>query len=410
MRKKQASILFIFCTFFIDILGMAVIIPVMPSLLQEVLHVDVSEASYYGAWLIAVYAVMQFVCAPILGSLSDRFGRRPVLLISLLGLCINYIILYYAPTFAWLLFGRILSGIAGASISTCNAYIADISAPHERTKNFGYVGVAFGLGFIIGPLIGGLAGEISSRAPFVVSAILTLINLLFGIFILPESLKKENRRAFDIKKANPISAVYNLRKHPVVSQLSMALFCIYMASHAVQSTWSYYTFYKFKWSEQMVGISLAVFGILVMAVQGLLIKYAMKYLGPVKSILIGAGTYAVGLLLYALATQGWMMFAISILYCLGGVVGPALQGLMSAQTAPNRQGELQGALTSLMSISAVIGPLLMMNLFHKFSGNNAVIDFPGMPFIVGAGFMGLAIIFVWPFLENVKQGNKIEKE
>lgn len=402
MKNKQASILFIFFTFFIDILGMAVIIPVMPSLLEEVLHVDVSEASFYGAWLITAYAVMQFVFSPILGSLSDRYGRRPVLLIALAGLCLNYMILYFAPSFGWLLAGRLLSGIAGASISTCNAYIADVSAPEERTKNFGYVGVAFGLGFIIGPLIGGLAGDISPRAPFVVSAILTLINFLFGLFILPESLKPENRRAFNWKRANPISAIANLRKHPVVSQLSLSLFFIYMASHAVQATWSYYTAYKFDWNEKMVGISLGVFGVLSMAVQGLLIKVAIKKFGAVKSILIGGIHYAVGLLLYAFANEGWMMFGISVLYCLGGIVGPSLQGLMSAQTPPNRQGELQGALTSIMSISAVFGPMLMMNLFHQFSGKDAIYPFPGMPFLVGAIFMVLAIIFVLPFLKNVR--------
>lgn len=402
MKKKDASILFIFFTFFIDILGMAVIIPVMPALLGQVLAVDVSEASFYGAWLIAAYAIMQFIFSPILGSLSDRYGRRPVLLISLLGLCLNYVILIFAPSFAWLLVGRLLSGIAGASISTCNAYIADVSAPKDRTRNFGYVGVAFGLGFILGPLIGGLAGEISPRAPFVVSAILTLINLLFGIFILPESLKVENRRPFDIKKANPISAIINLRRHPIVSQLSFALFFIYMAGHAVQATWSYFTKYKFDWSEQMVGISLAVFGGMVMAVQGLLIKYTTKKFGPIKSILMGSIAYGVGLFLYAFATEGWQMFAISAFYCLGGVVGPSLQGLMSSKTEPNRQGELQGALTSIMSISAVCGPLLMMNLFYSFSGKSAIFEFPGMPFLVGAFFMGLAIYFVLPFLKNVK--------
>ncbi len=407
MKRINTSILFIFLTILIDVIGLAVIIPVMPKLIEELVGGDVSNASKYGAWLMLSYAIMQFLCAPIMGSLSDKYGRRPVLLISLLGMCFNYIIMIIAPTFAWLFIGRLLSGISGASITTANAYMADISAPEKRTQNFGLIGVAFGLGFIVGPLIGGLVAHISPRAPFVVSAIITFLNFLFGLIILPESLHKDNRRAFDWKRANPINSLLNLRKHPVISQLAISLFLIYLASYAVQSTWAYYTMYKFKWAEKEVGISLAVFGIILMLVQGLFIRWAVKNWGQVKSIFIGNIAYIVGLILFAFASQGWMMYVFTIPYCLGGISGPSLQGIMSSQTSPDRQGELQGALTGIMSLSAIMGPFLMLNLFHRFSGKAAVVEFAGAPYLVGALFMVIATIAVSPFLKKAKKNTSL---
>lgn len=409
MKKYNSAILFIFFTVLIDIIGMAVIIPVMPTLIQELIHGDVSEASKYGSWLLFSYAAMQFLFSPVVGGLSDRYGRRPILLLSLLGMCLNYVILIFAPSFGWLLLGRFLMGVFGASISTANAYIADVSAPEKRTQNFGLIGVAFGLGFIIGPVIGGLASDISSRAPFVVAAILTLINLLYGYFVLPESLKPENRRPFDWSRANPVNSLLNLRKHPVVSQLAVALFCLYIASHAVQSTWPYYTQYKFGWDDKTIGISLAVVGLLSMLVSGIIIRWTLKYWGNVNSILIGFLFYAVGLVCFAFAGKGWMMFAALVPYCMGMIVGPSLQGIMSNQTPPDKQGELQGAITSVMSIATVFGPLLMLNLFNHFSGTNAIYEFPGIPFITGLLFMVLATVSLLPYLKKIRKTEETDK-
>jgi DHA1 family tetracycline resistance protein-like MFS transporter len=409
MKNKNAAIIFIFLTVLIDIIGMAIIIPVMPTLIEELIGGNVSEASHYGAWLMFGYAVMQFLFSPIMGGLSDKYGRRPILLLSLLGMCINYIILIYAPTYSWLLLGRFMSGISGASITTANAYIADVSAPEKRAQNFGLIGVAFGLGFIIGPIIGGLAADISSRMPFVVAASITFLNLLYGIFILPESLKAENRRAFSWKRSNPFSAILNLRRHPVVSKLSITLFCVYMASYAVQATWPYYTKYKFLWTEKTIGISLGVFGVLSMLVNGLLIRWTLKKIGNTKSIMIGIILYSIGLLLFAFANQGWMMYLICIPYCLGGIAGPSLQSIMSGKTPPNGQGELQGALTGIMSIAAIFGPLLMLNLFNHFSGENGYFEFPGMPYIAGFIFMIIAAIFVVPYLRTIRSEQEVEK-
>ena len=258
--QKQAAIGFIFITMLIDITGWGIIIPVIPKLIQELIHGDISEAAKYGGWLTFSYAIMQFICAPLIGNLSDKYGRRPVLLISLFAFSLDYLLLAFSPTIAWLFVGRIIAGITGASITTASAYIADISTPENRAKNFGMIGAAFGLGFIIGPVIGGLLGQYGSRVPFYATAVLCMLNFLYGYFILPESLAKKNRRDFDIKRANPIGAFRNLKKHPSLYGLLLALFLVYVASHAIQGNWSYYTMYKFSWDEKMVGISLGVIG------------------------------------------------------------------------------------------------------------------------------------------------------
>lgn len=403
MNSEKKSLLFIFITLLLDIIGMAIIIPVIPKLIQELIGGDISEASQYGAWLLTVYAVMQFLFSPILGGLSDRYGRRPVLLISLLGMGLNYLLLVYAPSLGWLFLGRALSGIAGASITTASAFIADISSPEKRSQNFGLVGVAFGLGFIIGPLIGGLVADISSRAPFVVSAALALGNFIYGYFALPESLSEKNRRSFNWKRANPISSILNLSKHPVISALALSLTFIYLAGHAVQSTWSYYTMYKFGWTEKEVGISLGIVGMLLMLTQGVIIRYTIKYWGQRKSVIVGMILNMSSLFLFAFATEGWMMYLFSIPYCLAGITGPNLQGIMTNETPADKQGELQGALTGLMSLTSIFGPFIMLNLFHQFSGKEAIYDFPGVPYLLGSIFMLVALIAALPFLNKIKK-------
>ena len=390
-NKKSPAIGFIFITMLIDIIGLGIIIPVIPKLIKELIHADISEAAKYGGWLLFAYAITQFIFSPLIGNLSDKYGRRPVILISLFGFSLDYLLLAFSPTITWLFVGRIIAGITGASITTASAYIADVSTPENRAKNFGLIGAAFGLGFIIGPVIGGFLGQYGARIPFYAAAILCMINFLYGFFILPESLAKENRRDFSWKRANPVGAIFNLKKHPSLIGLIVAVFILYTASHAVQSNWSYFTIYQFGWDEKMVGISLGVVGLLVGAVQGGLIRYTNPKLGNKKSIIIGIFLYSVGMFLFAAASKSWMMFVFLIPYCLGGISGPALQSVISGQVPASEQGEIQGTLTSLMSASSIIGPLMMTNVFYYFTHKSAPFQFAGAPFVLGRILMLISL-------------------
>ncbi|MFZ1784723.1 MAG: TCR/Tet family MFS transporter [Ferruginibacter sp.] len=401
--KKNAAVGFIFITLLIDVIGFGIIIPVMPTLISELKGVDISTASKYGSWLMFAYATVQFICAPILGNLSDKYGRRPVLLFSLFGFGIDYLFLALAPTYAWLFAGRIIAGIAGASMTTGAAYIADISTAENRSKNFGMIGAAFGLGFIIGPVIGGLLGSFGSRVPFYAAAALALLNWTYGYFVLPESLSKENRRSFSWKRANPVGSVLHLKKYPAISGLAIAILLVYIAAHAIMSNWNYFTMYRFNWSERMVGFSLGVVGILVAAVQGGLIRIVNPWLGNEKSIYGGLALYAVGMLLFGLANQSWMMFVFLIPYCLGGIAQPALRAVMTEQVPANMQGELQGAITSLMSLAAIIGPLLMNNLFYYFTHSEAPVHLPGAPFLLASVLMATSAVIAYRTLHPDKK-------
>ena len=401
-NPKKAAVGFIFITVLIDIIGFGIIIPVLPQLLQQLMHVtdrtDISAISKPAIFLTLIYGLMQFIFAPILGSLSDRYGRRPVLLFSLLGFGLDYIFLAFAPSIGWLFLGRMISGITGASITTASAYMADISNEKNRAQNFGMIGAAFGLGFIIGPMLGGLLGELGTRIPFLVAAGLALVNALYGYFVLPESLDMEHRRAFDLKRANPIGSLKNLNKYPAVFGLIIALLFIYVAAHSVQSNWSFANINKFGWTPKTIGISLAVVGVLISLVQGLLIRVVNPKLGNEKSVYIGIALYALGLTLFAFATQGWMMFLFLVPYCLGGISGPALQAIISLHVPKNEQGELQGSLTGLQSLTTIFGPSMMIGLTSYFSIKNdpSHIYFPGAAFLLGALFMLLsAIIAYW---------------
>ena len=394
-NNKQAAIGFIFVTMLIDITGWGIIIPVIPKLIKELIHGDISEAAKYGGWLTFAYAITQFIFAPLIGGLSDKFGRRPIILISLLGFSLDYLFLSVAPTIGLLFVGRIIAGITGASLTTASAYIADISTAENRAKNFGMIGAAFGLGFIIGPVIGGLLGQFGSRVPFIAAAILCLLNFIYGLFILPESLDKENRREFNWKRANPVGALLNLKKYPKLITLIAALFIVYVASNAVQSNWSYFTIYRFGWTEKMVGISLGVIGLLVGIVQGGLVRWINPKIGNEKSIYFGIGLYALGMFLFAFASQSWMMFVFLIPYCMGGIAGPALQSLISSEVLPTEQGEIQGTLTSLMSASSIIGPPLMSSTFYFFTHKNAPFQFPGAAFILGGSLMVISALIAY---------------
>ena len=394
-NKKSAAIGFIFITMLIDITGWGIIIPVIPKLIQELIHGDVSEAAKIGGWLTFAYAITQFMFAPLIGNLSDKFGRRPIILISLFAFSMDYLLLAFAPTITWIFIGRIIAGLTGASITTASAYIADVSTPENRAKNFGMIGAAFGLGFIIGPVIGGLLGQYGSRVPFYAAAVLCLLNFLYGYFILPESLSKDNRREFRLKRANPIGAFLNLKKYPQLIGLVVSIFLLYTASHAVHSNWSYFTMYKFHWTEKMVGISLGAIGLLVGIVQGGLIRWINPKLGNEKSIYVGMALYTIGMFLFATATESWMMFAFLIPYCLGGIAGPAMQAVISSQVPANEQGEIQGTLSSLMSASAIVGPPMMSTVFYYFTHKEAPFQFAGAHFVLGGILMLVSTIIAY---------------
>jgi len=392
MASKNAALGFIFVTLLIDVIGFGIVIPVFPRLISEMGHMDNAQASAYGGWLIAVFAIMQFLFSPLLGNLSDRYGRRPVLLISLFGFGLDYLFLIYAPSIEWFFVGRMIAGIMGASFTTAAAYIADISTPEKRAQNFGMIGAAFGLGFIIGPALGGLLAKYGLRAPFAAAAILTLLNWLYGFFVLPESLKPENRRPFDWSRANPIGSLRFFLRYEVILGLVLSIFLIYVSAHAVQSTWGYYTIERFHWNEDWIGYSLSFVGLMVAIVQGGLIRVIIPKLGQQRSVYIGLFMYAVGFLLFGLATEGWMMFAFLVPYSLGGIAGPSLQGIMSSQVSPKEQGELQGALTSLMSLTSIVGPILMTNLFYFFTKKGTEFYIPGAAMYAAAALTVIAAL------------------
>jgi MFS transporter, DHA1 family, tetracycline resistance protein len=401
---RKTAIGFIFITLLIDVMGWGLIIPVMATLISQLKGVSVNQASTYGAVLLSVFAITQFLFAPVLGNLSDKYGRRPVLLLSLLGFGIDYIILALAPNYGWLFVGRVIAGITGASFTTAAAYIADVS-PDENTraKNFGLIGAAFGLGFVLGPALGALLSTWGVRAPFYAAAALCLLNCIYGFFFLPESLSKENRRPFDWRRANPFGSLKFLTKHPEIGGLAISFFLIYLGAQSVQGNWNFFTIYRFNWSERMVGISLAVVGVLVGAVQGGLTRVVVPKLGNEKSIYLGLSLYTLGLVLFAFATQGWMMFAFLVPYCLGGICGPSLQSVISIHVPSNQQGELQGALTSLMSLTTIIGPPVMNGAFSYFTTDKAPFYLPGIHFLLGAICMLASIFLTWRILRREKQ-------
>jgi DHA1 family tetracycline resistance protein-like MFS transporter len=402
IHSRKAAMSFIFITLLIDVTGLGIIIPVFPKLIGTLTHSDISHVSQWGGWLTVTYAVMQFFFAPIIGSLSDKFGRRPVLLFSLLGFGIDYLFMAFAPTIWWLFLSRVIAGITGASFTTASAYIADVSTKETRAQNFGLLGAAFGVGFIIGPSLGGLLAHYGLRVPFLVAAGFTFLNALYGFFVLPESLSKENRRKFEWKRANPMGSLLHLKTYPAVLGLIGSLILVYIAAHALQSTWTYINIERFNWSEQKLGLSLGVVGAMTMIVQGGLIRYVNPKLGNEKSVYIGLAIYSVGMLSFAFATKSWMMFAFMVPYCLGGIAGPALQAILAGHVPPTEQGELQGALTSMISLTSIIGPLAMTNLFAWFTRPGAPVHFSGAPFLLGSVLLMISAILAYYVLRQEK--------
>jgi MFS transporter, DHA1 family, tetracycline resistance protein len=402
MNNSKNPILFVFLTVLIDCIGIGIIFPVAATIITEVSHVSIAEATTYSGWMMTSYALMQFVFAPILGGISDKYGRRPVLLLALLGLGIDYLFLSFANTLVLLFVGRIIAGVCGASFTTAFAYIADVSAPEKRAQNFGMMGAAFGLGFIIGPIIGGIASGFGSRVPFMVAASLSLLNFLFGYFSLPESLSTENRRSFSFKRANPLGAFIQLRKSKHIRVLIFGMFLLYLAGQVMPAIWPFYTKFMYHWTDTEIGYSLAFVGVMVSIVQGGLIKQSQKWFGSEKAVVIGLLLYFIGLCLFAVATQSWMMYAFTFVYALGGIAPPTIQGIISSRVAANEQGELQGMMTALTSVSTILSPLLMTNLFYHFSKETTNYYFPGAAFAAAAILVLLAAIIVFRELKQKK--------
>ncbi|CAN5310276.1 tetracycline resistance MFS efflux pump [soil metagenome] len=413
---KNNALIFIFITLLIDVIGLGIIIPVMPDLIISILHCDTPHAAVVSGWMMLAYSGMQFLFSPVLGGLSDRFGRRPILLCSLFAFGVDYFILGFANTIAFLFIGRFIAGITGASFTTASAYIADISTPATRAKNFGMIGAAFGLGFIIGPAIGGMLGGMGIRVPFFAAATLSLLNVIYGYFVVPESLKLENRRKFDWKRANPLGAMIHLKKYPVLIGLASAFLLINLAGQSLPTTWAFFGKYQLNWSKGMIGISLAVVGLCMALVQGGLNRIVVPKLGEQKSVFVGFFFYAIGMTIIASATNTWIAFVGIIPLALGGFAGPSIQSMMSSNVKANEQGELQGTLASLMSISAIIGPLLFPYLFSYFTSSKAPFHLPGAAMYCSAiltvfALIVCVIIFKKKSFSTVNsEENTVEKE
>jgi DHA1 family tetracycline resistance protein-like MFS transporter len=393
---NRHALAFIFITMLVDTIGLGIIIPVTPKLITELTGQGMSEAARWGGWLFFVYALMQFLCAPAIGNLSDRFGRRPVLIASLGMLGVDYLITAMAPTILWLFIARFLSGIAGAAYPIANAYIADVSPPEKRAANFGLVGAAFGIGFVIGPAIGGLLGQFGPRVPFYVSAGIAFCNALYGAIVLKESLPLESRRKFEWWRANPLGALLAMRRFPAMLGLFSVFVLMHLGHDANPVIWTYYTMLKFNWSPAQVGYSLMVVGAMLTLVFSVATRIIVPRIGEVRSIYIGLVCGTVGFMGYAFAAHGWVLYAWMAVWVFFGLSGPSLNAIMSRQVGATEQGELQGALASLGSLTSVAAPPILSNLFGYFTGSQAPIYFPGAAFFAASACLGLsALVFAW---------------
>ncbi|WP_343747648.1 TCR/Tet family MFS transporter [Fluviicola sp.] len=392
-EKQTRGLIFILITICIDSIGLGIIIPSLPSLIADATHLSINESSKYSGVVLATYAFMQFLFSPLIGNLSDRFGRRPIILMSLLGLGLDYVFMFFAPNLAWLIFGRAVSGMFGASFTTAAAYIADISSDENRARNFGLIGAAFGVGFIIGPAIGGVASEFGIRVPFMVAAFLSLANFIYGLLFLKESLPVSDRRKFEIARANPIGALVQIVRFPKYRGLFVVTFIVLLSNMAVHSVWNYYTIARYGWETKDVGISLAVVGVCFGVVQGALSGPIVKRMGEKGAATLGLIILCMVTLGIGLIPYGWMMYLIILPYAFSGIVDPSIRSLVSSQAKNNEQGELQGIFTSLMSLAEMTGPIFMMWIFYKsvpLAEKNAI--FYGAPFFVAAALAVTALI------------------
>jgi|TARA_Y100000310_G_scaffold302039_2_gene339022 DHA1 family tetracycline resistance protein-like MFS transporter len=401
-QTPKRALAVIFTTVLLNSIGFGIIIPVMPQLVMEVSGEGLSQAAMYGGWLMFSYAIMQFFFAPVLGNLSDRFGRRKVLLLSLVAFSLDYLVMGWAPNLAWLFAGRIIAGIAASTNSIANAYIADISPPEERPQNFGLLGAAFGVGFIVGPVIGGLLGEFGSRTPFFAAAALGMVNFLFALFVLKETLPLAERRPFDLARANPLGAVMQLKTTPILLGLVATVFVFNLGHFVMPATWSYFTIERFDWSPREIGYSLGFVGCLMVFVQGYLTRVVIPKIGAPSAAYLGLTCALISFVGYSFAPFGWMMYVAMVPGAMSGLTMPALQGIMTSQVAASNQGELQGAISSASGLTAVLGPPLMTGLFSYFSSATSVLYFPGAAFMCAALLTLISIIMLAPLFRRLR--------
>lgn len=403
-KNSKASIYFIFVTLVIESMGFGVIMPVLPDVIRKFIQGEAEIATTFG-YFVAVYAGLQFFVSPILGRLSDKFGRRPILLISLFGTGLDYLFMALAPTLPLLFIGRVVAGISGASFTVASAYIADISDESNRAKNFGIMGAGFGMGFILGPAIGGVAAHYGLMVPFIVAAVLNLLNFLFGVFILPESLPESLRRSFAAKDLNPLKSLQVLGSMPKIAFLVVAYFMLNLAGQTHPSIWAIYTESRYGWSSGEVGMSLAAVGILSAISQGGLTGVFVKWFGERKLVVWGLMGEAMSFALFGAATTGFFAYATLVLSSLFWSCHPSLQSLISSEIPADRQGELQGALMSLASLTAILNPLIMTAVFARTSVAGGAIYIPGMPYYLASAFLWIAFAFILKGIrhQNAKQ-------
>lgn len=384
MPAPRARVQFIFVTILLDAIGLGLLIPVLPDVLRRFNADPVFVANHFG-WFIGIFAFMQFIASPVLGALSDRYGRRSILLVSLLAAGLDYIFMAYAPTLTLLYLGRVISGLTGASMTVAGSYMADISTDKDRGANFGMIGAAWGLGFIAGPLIGGAVSGLGPKAPFLIAAALNLLNFAFGLFVLPESLDPAHRRAVDLKKLNPLASVMRVLKPSPISTLIWIFFILFLAGQVHPINWTLYTQFKFGWSAWQVGMSLSFVGLSIALANVFLTRLLIPKLGEDKALHLGLWVYVLGFLAFGLATQGWMMYAVMAFFAVSCIAVPALQSIVVKHIPKNEQGELQGSLVALGSLSSVFAPIIFTPLFSHFTRPGAY-QFPG------AAYVGAAVI------------------
>jgi len=389
--RSQLPLYFILMTVVLDAMGIGLIMPVMPNLIQEVQAGGLADAAVWGGVMAAVFAVMQFVFSPILGNLSDRFGRRPVLLISMAALAVDYLIMALAGTLWWLLIGRVLGGITSATHSTANAFVADISKPEDRAARFGLISAAFGVGFLLGPMLGGLLAGFDTRAPFWMAAGLAAANFALGLAVLPESLPKWKRRAFDWRRANPLGGLRQIGQLPGLAWMLLMLFFYTISGYVYPAIWAYYTQAAFGWDTGLVGLSLTVYGLSMVAVQAGLVGPVLRWLGEVRVILWALVLDIAVLGLFSVAGASWMVWVLTPAAALGSIATPAIAGYMSRRAGDDQQGELQGVVASVNALSIIVAPLAMTQAFFWFTRDGAAVHFPGAPFVLALVLMVVAL-------------------
>lgn len=394
--SNRLPIAFILITVMLDSMGIGLIMPVMPDLIQELEAGDIGQAAVWGGFLATIFAVMQFLFGPTIGSISDRWGRRPVLLVALVVMAFDYVLMALAGTIWLLVIGRVIGGITAATQSTASAYMADISKPEDKSANFGLIGAAFGVGFVLGPLLGGVLAEFGTRAPFWAAAVLALANAAFGYFVLPETVTDRIRRPFEWRRANPLGAFVHITKLPGLGRMLLINFIYGIAFFVYPAVWAYFGKLQFGWTPGMIGLSLGLFGIGIAIVQGVLIRPILARIGERNAVLLGLVIDVIAFVILGFVTSGWVALAMTPLTALGSIAGPAIQGIMSRTASDDQQGELQGALTSIHAVAAIAAPLVLTQAFFYFTHENAPIYLPGAPFLLSAALVLIAIMVYLP--------------